>query len=84
MKGIIKKLKAPITNIKTKRTHSAWLQTLVAALCALLIKFGWVSAETLDGEAIAQIIVVLGVIIMLWRTYVIPFWKTHFGPVQRL
>lgn len=83
MKSIVKKLKAPITNTKTKRTHSAWLQTLVAAVCALLIKFDWVSAETLDGEATAQIIVVLGVIIMLWRTYVIPFWKTHFGKWER-
>jgi len=76
---IIKKLKRPVVNVKTGRSHSAWLQTLVAAVCWLLIHFDIVPADKLTGEAVTQIVILLGVLIMLWRTYVAPFWKTHFG-----
>lgn len=64
-----KVVKQPFTNVKTGKLHSAWATTLVGWITFLLVKFKLVTPETFDGETVAAIVGILGLLQMFWRTY---------------
>jgi hypothetical protein len=67
----MKKILKPAVNAEGQ-LHTGLLPTFVGALCLLLVKFGIVSAQTLDGETVGAIVMVLGVGALFVRNYVKP------------
>lgn len=63
--------KLPINNKKTGMAHSGLLPTFISAVCFLLIQFGVIPAEKLNGQAVSAIVVVVGAIAMWWTN-----WRT--------
>lgn len=57
----------PICNKKTGLPHTGLLPTFVSGICFLLVKFGAVSAVTLDTETVTVIIGLSGIAAVVWR-----------------